>query len=191
MVATRAVLVTGGTGGLGRLITGHLVAHYGVQDLVLVNRSGDVPEWVADLNARVTVEACDLADRDAVASLVAQYADRISSVIHMAGVLDDGVVGSLSPERLDRVWGPKADGAWHLHELTADLDLHAFVVFSSAAGTFGGAGQGNYAAANAFLDGLMAQRRARGLPGVSLAWGPWKQDAGMTGELSAAGRQPD
>ena len=184
-----AVLVTGGTGGLGQLVTRHLVARYGVRDLVLVNRSGHVPEWVACLDARVTVEACDLADRDAVSGLVERYADQISSIVHLAGALDDGVVSALSEERLDRVWGPKADGAWHLHELTAGLNLHAFVVFSSAAGTFGSAGQANYAAANGFLDGLMAQRRANGLPGVSIAWGPWQQDAGMTGELSAADRQ--
>ena len=105
-----AVLVTGGTGGLGRLIAGHLVAQHGVRDLVLVNRSGQVPEWVADLDARVVVEACDLANRDAISGLVEKHGDRLSSVVHLAGALDDGVVSGLTPERFDRVWGPK--GRW-------------------------------------------------------------------------------
>ncbi|WP_308788897.1 SDR family NAD(P)-dependent oxidoreductase, partial [Streptomyces pacificus] len=137
------VLVTGGTGGLGRVIARHLVEVHGVDELVLVGRRGvaDAAE-VAVLEAagaRVSVVACDVADRGAVGELLERYPVR--SVVHAAGVLDDGVVESLTPERLEGVLRPKVDAAWYLHELTRDLDLTAFVVFSSAAGVFGTAGQ--------------------------------------------------
>jgi NAD(P)-dependent dehydrogenase (short-subunit alcohol dehydrogenase family)/acyl carrier protein len=188
------VLVTGGLGGLGRLVARHLVSEHGVRSLLLAGRRGiDTPgaaELVDELEghgARVHVVACDVSDRDAVRRLLDDVPVEfpLRGVVHMAGVLDDGVIESLNRGSVARALAPKAHAAWHLHEVTEQMDLSMFALFSSAAATLGSPGQGNYAAANSFLDGLAAYRRARGLPGVSIAWGHWDQANGMTSELRA------
>ncbi|WP_335984483.1 SDR family NAD(P)-dependent oxidoreductase, partial [Streptomyces sp. CA2R106] len=187
--ADGTVLITGGTGGLGREVARHLVTVHGVRDLLLLSRRGadadGTAELVAELaghGAQVTVTACDAADRDALAAALDGV--RLTGVVHTAGLLDDGTVASLSPAQMDRVMRPKVDAAWHLHELTRDADLRVFAVFSSFSGLIGSPGQANYAASNMFLDALMEQRRHDGLPGVSMAWAAWTQDVGLTGTLS-------
>ncbi|MFI7195450.1 type I polyketide synthase [Nocardia nova] len=191
------VLITGGTGGLGATIARHLVHAHGVRRLTLATRSGPGAAGAAELaaqlraaGAQVELVACDVAHRDSVERMIAGITerDRLTGLVHAAGVLDDGMIAALTRDRLDRVLAPKLDGAWHLHELTWELELSRFVLFSSIAGVLGGAGQGNYSAANAFLDALARHRRADGLPATSLSWGIWEQTTGMTARLDELDR---
>ena len=191
-----AVLITGGLGDLGRRVGKWMACTHGVRDLVLTSRRGmDSPEAdavvheLAELGARATVMACDSADRDCLASVMALFGeDRpLRGVVHASGVLDDGALTALTADRFDAVYRPKLDGAWHLHQLTQDMELDLFMMFSSIASVMGGPGQGNYAAANAFLDALAHLRRARGLPATSVAFGPW-EGGGMAAGLSEVDR---
>jgi mycoketide-CoA synthase len=195
--AAGTVLITGATGMAGSALARHVVTKHGARHLVLVSRRGlDAPgaaELVSELRAagaQVHVTACDAADREALAKVIADIPVQrpLSGVIHAAGVLDDAVISSLTPDRIDQVLRAKVDAAWNLHELTRDLDVSAFVMFSSMAGLAGASGQANYAAANSFLDGLAVHRRTEGLPAMSLAWGLWDQASSMTGALGSADR---
>jgi acyl transferase domain-containing protein/short-subunit dehydrogenase/acyl carrier protein len=191
----KTILVTGGAGGLAALVARRLVDRHGARHLLLASRrgadgegTGELLEELGRLGAEATVRACDVSDRGQVEALLAALPAEhpLGALVHTAGVVEDGLLQTLDPERLDRVFAPKVDGAWHLHELTADLGLSHFVTFSSVASVVGPPGQANYAAANAFLDALAAHRQAGGAAATSLAWGPWAQATGMSGELSEA-----
>ena len=189
------VLITGGTSGLGALVATRLVERHGARALLLASRSGaqtpgtgELVRSLTQLGASVRVAACDLAERAELTELLAAIPpDRpLVGVVHAAGVLDDATVTNLDGPRLERVLRPKLDAGWLLHELTAALPLRMFVLFSSVAGLLGNAGQGNYAAANMFLDALAEHRRGLGLPAHSVAWGLWSAPTGMTADLSDA-----
>ncbi len=188
----RTILVTGGTGGLGALVSRRLAAHHGARRLLLVSRSGaeaasaaELREELAELGADVTIAACDVASREDLQKTLDSIPEQhpLGAVIHTAGTIADGTIESIGPQELRHVLAPKADAAWHLHELTKDLDLSSFVLFSSVAGTIGSAGQANYAAANVFLDALARRRQAEGLPATAIGWGLWQRASGMTAEL--------
>nr|ALI94183.1 AslE [Streptomyces sp. XZQH4] len=187
------VLITGGTGRLGRLAARHLVSKHKIRNLVLVSRRGPEASGAAELEAElrelgalVRTVACDVSDRDAMVALLASVPEDapLTGVIHAAGALDDGLVTSLTPEQFDAVLRPKADAAGILDELTRDLDLAVFLLYSSLSGIFGSAGQGNYAAANSYLDALAVRRRASGLPATSLVWGWWGQGSDALDKLA-------
>jgi NAD(P)-dependent dehydrogenase (short-subunit alcohol dehydrogenase family) len=190
------VLVTGATGAVGKVVVRHLVATHRVMHLLLVTRRGLSAPGAAEfeseltaLGATVRTEACDIANRDALGGILASIPPEypLTAVIHAAGVVDDGTTAALTADAVEAVLRPKVDGGWNLHELTKHAQLRAFVLFSSVAAIVGNAGQGNYAAANAFLDALAHHRRARGLAATSLAWGLWKQADGMMRHLDAVG----
>ncbi|MCZ4121832.1 type I polyketide synthase, partial [Streptomyces sp. H39-S7] len=192
------VLITGGTGTLGALAARHLVTTHGIRHLLLTSRRGPDADGATELTteltalgAHVTITACDTTDHDALATTLANIPAEhpLTAVIHTAGILDDGIITALTPDRLDTVLRPKIDAARNLHDLTQNADLAAFVLYSSAAGTLGNPGQANYAAANAALDALAHQLRADGTPATSLAWGLWEEASGMTGTLGTADLQ--
>jgi pimaricinolide synthase PimS1 len=189
------VLITGGTGGLGARLARHLAAEHGVRHLLLVSRRGSDAPGADELAAELTelgaapiLAACDVADRDELSRSIARVVPEhpLRAVIHAAGVLDDGLVDSLTPEQLNRVMRPKVDGALHLHELTQTLELTQFAILSSFAATLGSPGQANYAAANAFVDALAQSRHASGLPAKSLVYAAWSESGGMTSDRDAA-----
>src|SRR6187551_321452 len=189
------VLITGATGVLGSQVARHLATEHGARHLLLVSRSGKGAEGAAELQAELEglgaetrIEACDVSDREQLAALLETISAEhpLGAVIHAAGALADGTIEAMGSEQVGSVFAPKVDAAWHLHELTVDLDLSAFVMFSSVAGAMGTPGQANYAAANVFLDSLAAHRRAEGLPATSIAWGYWEEESGMTSHLSEA-----
>ncbi|MEW2452582.1 type I polyketide synthase, partial [Streptomyces parvulus] len=192
------VLLTGATGHIGRLVARRLVREHGVRRLVLVSRRGgeatrDLTTELAGEGCEVTTLCCDPADHDALRTALSGLGSdhTLTAVVHAAGVLDDGTVTSLAPDQLTTVLRPKVDAAWNLHDLTRDEPLTAFVLMSSVSGILGGAGQANYAAANAFLDALAAHRADLGLPGQSQAWGLWDQDdrsGGMASRLDTTDR---
>ncbi|MFC3999968.1 SDR family NAD(P)-dependent oxidoreductase, partial [Nocardiopsis sediminis] len=189
------VLITGGTGGLGAMLARHLVTRHGARHLLLASRRGPdaegATELVADLEAAggvVEVVAADVSTREGVEDLLERVPEQhpLTGVFHTAGVLADGVVSSLDTDAFDRVLAPKADAAWWLHQATAGMDLATFTLYSSSAGSLDSAGQGNYSAANAFLDALAHTRVREGLPGLSLAWGLWEQASGMSAHLTGS-----
>ncbi len=190
------ILLTGGTGELGSLVSRHLARKHGWKHLVLTSRRGMEAPGVAELKAEleelgvsVTIAACDVTDLRSLSKVLDAIPNEapLRGVIHCSGVLEDASLMTQSSESLANALAPKIRGAWNLHKLTQQSELDFFILFSSIAGVFGSPGQSNYAAANTFLDAFAAHRRKQGLAGQSLAWGLWEQQGtGMTAHLSAA-----
>nr|AQV04237.1 SwnK-like protein 1 [Slafractonia leguminicola] len=188
-----AVLVTGGLGDLGKRTALWLARAHHVRDLVLISRRGmeapganQLVTELAELGAKAAVLACDLADPDSLAEVTALFNEHrpLRGVVHAAGAQDNGVLSALTPQRCATAFGAKLDGAWYLHQLTRDMDLDFFVMYSSTFGIMGMMGHANYAAANTFLDSLAHLRRSEGLPATSVAYGAWEgggMAAGITG----------
>ncbi|WP_254174386.1 type I polyketide synthase [Planktothrix pseudagardhii] len=192
IVPEASYLITGGLGALG-LQTAKWLVDKGAKYLVLVGRkepSEKARQTIAQLEqlgVQVSVLLADISVAEDVANLFKQIQvslPPLRGVIHAAGVLDDGVLQQMNWQRFVKVMAPKVQGAWHLHQLTQELPLDFFVCFSSAASVLGSTGQGNYAAANAFLDGLVHYRRSLGLPGLSINWGAWAE-TGMASRLAS------
>ena len=191
------VLITGGTGTLGALFARHLISAYGVSHLLLASRRGaeapgaaQLQEELAALGATVEIRACDVADPEQLAALVGSVSPEhpLGAIIHSAGATDDGLIDSLDPERLQGTFAPKATAAWHLHQLSREIEGCELISFSSVAGTLQSPGQGNYAAANAFLDALAQARQGEGLAGCSLGWGGWEAESELTARLGEGDR---
>ncbi|WP_147144386.1 type I polyketide synthase, partial [Nocardia ninae] len=191
------VLIVGGTGQIGRQVARHFATRHGVRHILLLSRTGaeagdtdPIVTELAELGTAVDIRRCDAADKQQLAEVISTIPDHrpLTAVVHSAGALDDSVFAALQPQHFDRVFESKVDVAWNLHELTKDIDLSIFVMFSSIAGQFGSPGQANYAAANSFVDSLIQHRNNRGLPGTSIVWGLWAPGTGMTGHLTESDR---
>ena len=190
-------LITGGLGALGVEVAKWLVTRHGIKHLILVSRRGandpnaePVCRALAGLGAEAVVRKADVTTERDVRRLldwIAKSGRRLKGVFHCAGLLDDGILMQMDWAKFDHAAAPKISGGWLLHDLTRELDLDCFVVFSSVLSLFGSAGQANYAAANAFLDALVARRRSEGLPALALNWGPW-DDSGLATASGEKGR---
>ena len=189
-------LVTGGLGALGFRVARWLVAQ-GARHLCLTGRSNPTDTVLNSIShleksgCKIAFKRCDVSRHDEVKELIDEIQGTmptLKGVVHAAGVLDDGILLNQSWQRFEKVMAPKISGAWNLHSATLGIDLKYFVLFSSIAGVFGAPGQGNYSAANSFLEALAGYRRNIGLPGVSVAWGPWS-DAGMAADRGPVRKQ--
>lgn len=185
-------LITGGLGGLG-LASASWLVDQGARNIVLVGRRSPTQEAqrvidaLASQGAAIQIVAADVAQRDQVESLlkkIDQDMPPLCGIIHSAGVIDDGILSEQTWSRFEKVMAPKVDGAWNLHTLTLESNLDFFILYSAGASLLGSPGQSNYAAANAFLDGLAHYRQQCGLPGLSINWGGWA-DVGMATKVDS------